>query len=91
MIDGNNLYHNLKGMEIDPSYTDVVKITDFIFSRFGLKKGDVFYYISVPKMDDPIYFKHMRFLKEDLVAKGVKVITRKRKISLKQRGSDKYP
>jgi len=76
LIDGNNLYHNLKGSKLEPSDINILKLCDFICSHFGFERGDIFYYISIPKMDDPVYFKHIKFLKS-LNESGIKVITRK--------------
>lgn len=76
LIDGNNLYHNFKGIGLDPTDIDIFKFCDLVCSHFGFERGDIFYYISIPKMDDPAFFKHKEFL-DFLEKKGVKVITRK--------------
>jgi len=76
LIDGNNLYHNLKGIKLEPSDIDINKLCGFICSHFGFEVENIFYYISVPKMDDPVYFRHVRFLKS-LGESGINIVTRK--------------
>jgi len=76
LIDGNNLYHNLKTMNIVPSSLDFIKFSDFICANFSVDKEHIIYYNSIPKMTDPTFFKHQKFL-NDLEIAGIEVKTRK--------------
>lgn len=75
-IDGNNLYHNLKEIGINPSDLDFLKFSDFICSHFDVERAHIIYYNSIPRMNDPSFFKHKKFL-DDLKRAGIEVKTRK--------------
>jgi uncharacterized LabA/DUF88 family protein len=76
LIDGNNLYHNLKEMNLEPSDLDFFKFSDFVCLNLNVKREHIIYYNSIPKMSDPVYFKHKKFL-EELEKSSVEVKTRK--------------
>ena len=76
LIDGNNLYHNLKELDIKPSDLDFFKFSDFICSNLGVGRDHIIYYNSIPKMSDPAYFDHKKFL-DNLGKQGIEVKTRK--------------
>jgi uncharacterized LabA/DUF88 family protein len=76
LIDGNNLYHNLKTIGIEPSDLDFFKFSDFVCSTLGVERTHIIYYNSIPKMSDPSYFKHKNFL-DGLERQGIEVKTRK--------------
>lgn len=78
-IDGNNLYHNLKQMNIKPSYLDFQKLVDNIGQYFNKEIKEVRYYNSVPsiKYGKEIYFSHLKFIEELRKLPKFKVYTRK--------------
>lgn len=63
-IDGNNFYHNLKDMKIQPSYVDFYKISELVCSHFNCNHKKSIYYNSVPSIADgkKMYYDHMKFL-----------------------------
>jgi len=80
LIDGNNLYHNLRNIRLRPSGLDILKFSDFLCSHFGVERDHIIYYNSIPKMTDPSYFKHKNFL-DGLERGGIEV--KKRKLQYK--------
>jgi len=63
-IDGNNIYHNLKGTYIKPSIFDFQKLSSFVCAHFNLKHKRTIYYNSIPNIEDgkEMYYSHMKFL-----------------------------
>lgn len=63
-IDGNNFYHNIKLMQIKPSYIDFSKISELVCSHFNFNHERSIYYNSVPSIEDgkQMYYDHMKFL-----------------------------
>ena len=51
-IDGNNLYHNLKAMKINPGNIDFQKLVDMVCKHFNLSLKEVRYYNSMPTLRD---------------------------------------
>jgi len=49
-IDGNNLYHNLKKINIKPNQLNFKKFVDFICNYFSLNLKEVKYYNSIPQL-----------------------------------------
>jgi uncharacterized LabA/DUF88 family protein len=72
LIDGNNLYHNLNNMKLQPSDLDFLKFSDLICTKFGVNRNHIIYYNSIPKMTDPAYFDHKDFL-ESLENQNIEV------------------
>ena len=81
-IDGNNLYHNLKQMNIKPGYLDFQKLVDNIGQYFNKEIKEVRYYNSIPslKYGKEIYFSHLKFIKELRKLQKFKFYTRKLKV-----------
>jgi len=78
-IDGNNFYHNLKHMGIQPSKVDFKKVCEKICEKYGLDLKRILYYNSVPNIKtigEENYYKHMSFM-SGLEADGIAVKTRK--------------
>jgi uncharacterized LabA/DUF88 family protein len=61
-IDGNNLYHNLKSMQMKPGTLDFYKLSKIVCEHFGCKYKGSRYYNSVPATVGKVYHKHMDFL-----------------------------
>jgi len=63
-IDGNNLYHCMKAMGINPGSIDYLKLSEMICSKFNVVREKTIYYNSVPSIasGEEKYYKHMRFL-----------------------------
>lgn len=78
-IDGNNLYHNLRGMQLKPSLLDFYKLSKIVCGHFGCKYNGSRYYNSVPAVveDRKVYHKHMDFLFNVGKLPRFKVLTRK--------------
>lgn len=78
-IDGNNLYHNLKGMQLKPSLLDFPKFSKIVCRHFGCDLKGSRYYNSVPSILDNknSYYGHMKFLYEMGQLPGFEVLTRK--------------
>jgi uncharacterized LabA/DUF88 family protein len=64
-VDGNNIYHNLKGMHIKPSLLDFSKLSESVCEHFGCRHKKSRYYNSVPSIEvgEERYFKHATFLR----------------------------
>jgi len=64
-IDGNNLYHNLKGMQLKPGSLDFYKLSEIVCRHFGCRHKKSRYYNSVPSIEvgEEVYFKHATFLR----------------------------
>jgi uncharacterized LabA/DUF88 family protein len=79
LIDGNNLYHNLRGVGLRPNQIDLYKLSLAVCSHFGLHYKTSGYYNSTPNISDgeAKYFKHVRFLSEISKLPGFYVKTRK--------------
>ncbi len=77
-IDGNNWYHNSKSIIDKPSKIDILKLSEFICSKFNVNLKKIRYYNSIPDIsdDEKIYYKHLEFLKK-LEKKGIIIRTRK--------------
>jgi len=78
-IDGNNLYHNLKEMNIKPGNLDFEKFVKLICNKFNVSLNEVRYYNSVPTLRDgkKLYFSHLKFLDELKKIPKFNVIIRK--------------
>ena len=65
-IDGNNLYHNLKAMQIKPSDLDFQKFTNYIAKHFNCSIKKVLYYNSKPDIreGEAKYYRHMSYMSE---------------------------
>ncbi len=76
-VDGNNWYHNVKGM-FKPGDIDIFKVANLICSAKKYDLVEIRWYVSTPSIKDgeAMYYRHMGFL-DFLEKKGVKVITRK--------------
>lgn len=63
-IDGNNFYHNIKGMKIKPGNVDFLKLSEYVCSFFSSRRKETVYYNSVPSIKDgkKLYYSHMKFL-----------------------------
>jgi uncharacterized LabA/DUF88 family protein len=63
-IDGNNLYHNLKFMQISPGDLDFKKLVDIISRHFNCEIKEVRYYNSIPNINQgkDTYFSHLKFI-----------------------------
>ncbi len=78
-IDGNNFYHNLKYMKMNPSHIDFSKLINSICSYFNVNQAQKpRYYNSVPNIEDnqEVYLNHIRFF-EELRKMNIEVISRK--------------
>lgn len=64
LIDGNNLYHNLKQMKIKPSNLDFQKLVNLICKHFNVELKETRYYNSMPTLRDgkDLYFSHLKFI-----------------------------
>ncbi len=78
-IDGNNLYHNLKKINIKPNQLNFKKFVDFICNYFSLNLKEVKYYNSIPTIKEgkEIYFSHLKFIDKLRRISKFHVITRK--------------
>ncbi len=78
-IDGNNLYHNLKGMQLRPSLLDFHKLSEIVCEHFNCEHKKSRYYNSVPSIEDnqDTYYGHMHFLYEMSKLPDFEVLTRK--------------
>jgi len=78
-IDGNNLYHNLKHLDTTPSRIDMLKLSQIICSKLGLKCIKTKYYNSIPSILDgeEKYNKHMQFINSLKSLPTFEVYTRK--------------
>ena len=65
-IDGNNFYHNLKKIRVNPNHLDFQKLVKFVCNHFECDLKEVRYYNSKPDIRDGqiTYYKHMSFLEE---------------------------
>lgn len=84
-FDGNNWYHNVKKI-ITPGEIDVKKVAKLICSQHNYTLEDIYYYTSVPSIEDGenMYYKHMSFLSY-LKKIGIHLVTRKlQRLSNKQ-------
>lgn len=77
-MDGNNFYHNLKAMGINPADVSFEKVVNFVCSHFNCTLLKPMFYNSIPSIEDvkETYYGHMRFLSY-LERKGFEVIKRK--------------
>jgi len=75
-IDGNNLYHTLKDIDMKPFDLDFLKFSDFICAHFDVDRIHIMYYNSIPRMDDPAFFKNKKFF-DGLEKQGIEIKTRK--------------
>lgn len=78
-IDGNNLYHNVKALDVNPNRINFKKLVELICSDIGVELKKTFYYNSVPNIitiGEEKYYKHMEFL-SGLEKLGIKVKIRK--------------
>jgi len=75
-VDGNNWYHNVKGIFGKPRVIDIRKVARLACDKFGLDLVEVRYYNSIPdiEMGEEMYYKHMVFL-AGLRKKGLTVNT----------------
>jgi len=78
-IDGNNLYHNLKDIDIKPSNLNFFKFCDLICKHFNVKRNHIIYYNSIPRRNNPNHYEHKEFL-DDLENNGIEVKRRKLQI-----------
>lgn len=80
LIDGNNLYHNLKAMHIKPSELDFNKFVNYICKHFNCSIKEARYYNSIPDIREgkAKYYKHMSYMSE--IGKIPKFIVRLRKL-----------
>jgi len=80
LIDGNNLYHNLKVMHIKPSELDFDKFVKYICKHFDCSLKEAKYYNSIPDIREgkAKYYKHMSYMSE--IGKIPKFILRLRKL-----------
>jgi uncharacterized LabA/DUF88 family protein len=78
-IDGNNLYHNLKQMNIKPSNLDFEKFVKLIEEYFVCEAEEIRYYNSMPTIRDgkEVYFSHLKFIDNLRNLPKFVVITRK--------------
>jgi len=78
-IDGNNLYHNLKGLSIKPSCIDLYKISELACAHFNREHKGSRYYNSIPDIKDGerVYYKHLKFLEDIRKLPKFRVFTRK--------------
>ncbi len=78
-IDGNNLYHNLKGSFINPGSIDLIKLSELVCEHFNCVRLKTIYYNSVPSIADgeETYYKHIKFLGEVKKLLNFEVRTRK--------------
>ena len=78
-IDGNNLYHNLKQMKINPRNLNFKKFVKLIGEYFGCEIKEVRYYNSMPTLRDgkEVYFSHLKFIDDLKNIPKFSVITRK--------------
>jgi len=78
-IDGNNLYHNLKEMNIKPGHLDFEKFVNLICNFFNVELKEVRYYNSMPNIRDgkQLYFSHLTFIDNLRKLSKFKIITRK--------------
>lgn len=78
-IDGNNFYHNVKGIRVKPSDIDFYKLSEFVCDFFGFKRKKSIYYNSVPSIEDgkELYHKHVEFLNGLRILPKFEVKTRK--------------
>ncbi|MBU3905199.1 MAG: NYN domain-containing protein [Nanoarchaeota archaeon] len=86
-IDGNNVYHNLKKMKINPKSVSYIKLCNKICSHFNVSLEKIKYYNSIPNVEDnkEKYWKQYKYF-EELKTSGIEVNTRKlQKLSNKER------
>jgi uncharacterized LabA/DUF88 family protein len=78
-IDGNNLYHNLRASDFNPSSLDLLKLSEYVCDHYSCHAKRTYYYNSVPsiEMGKEKYFKHRDFIEEVKRLPGFEVKTRK--------------
>ncbi|GBE53899.1 NYN domain protein [archaeon BMS3Bbin15] len=78
-IDGNNFYHNIKKMSINPSSIDFFKLCEFVCLEFECNRKKTIYYNSIPHINDgkKVYWSHIKFLENLKKLPKFEVKTRK--------------
>ncbi len=78
-IDGNNFYHNIKKIKVNPSEIDFLKLSQIISKHFDIKFKKIIYYNSIPDIRDgeKKYYGHMKFLSRIAKIPDFEVKTRK--------------
>jgi uncharacterized LabA/DUF88 family protein len=78
-IDGNNLYHNLKGMQLKPGMLDLHKLSKLVCEHFECDFKGSRYYNSVPRIvhNKKSYYGHMKFLYGVSQLPDFEILTRK--------------
>ena len=78
-IDGNNLYHNLKGFSVKPGHVDLYKLSKLACEHFNCHHKASRYYNSIPDIKDGerIYYDHLKFLEDIKKLPKFQVLTRK--------------
>lgn len=91
-IDGNNFYHNINKMGINPSRINFYKLCLEVCDHFNSKFKKAIYYNSVPSIGDGkrLYANHMGFLNKVKSYPNFEVVTRKlQKSSNKEKINEK--
>jgi len=78
-IDGNNLYHNLKGLSVKPSHIDLSKLSELACAHFNCDYKESRYYNSIPDLKDNerVYYEHLKFFEDIRKLPKFRVFTRK--------------
>lgn len=63
-IDGSNLYHNVKAMQMRPSQIDFNKLSKHVCNKFKCNHKKTIYYNSIPNINDGknTYYDYMKFI-----------------------------
>lgn len=79
-IDDSNFYHNIKKVGLRSSWINLLKLCEFICSKFNVEHFKTYYYCSVPSISDgkDMYYKQIKYL--DDIDNLPKFETRRRKL-----------